>query len=70
MIKAQTVLLVDARDRPAARGVVAIDTDEGAPRLIFWEGGAFLLRLAAGGDELSYRKTRVMYAGANFEAVR
>lgn len=70
MIMAQAVRLLEGGDHMIARGVVAIDTAEGAPRVIFWEGEAFVLRRQAIEGELCYRKTRVMYAGASFEAVR
>lgn len=69
MIVAQAVRLLEGGDM-IARGVVAIDPAEGAPRIIFWEGEAFLLRREAVAGELCYRKTRVMYAGANFQAAR
>lgn len=69
MIRPQPAKLTDD-DRPIARGIVPIDTAEGAPSVIFWGGEAYVLRLAVASDELCYRKTRVMYAGASFQAVR
>jgi hypothetical protein len=70
MIRPQQVALLGLADCVVARGVVAIDTAEGAPTVIIWEGEAYVMRLAGGTDELCYRKTRVFYAGASFEAVR
>jgi hypothetical protein len=70
VIVAQQIKLMEIGDRLVARGVLPIDTAEGAPPVIFWEGKAYVLRLACGSGEICYRRTRVFYAGANFEAVR
>jgi len=64
-ITACEVTLLGEDGRPAARGLVSIDIDEGAPEVICWEGDTFL-RIR--GVQL-YRKTRVMHAGASFEKV-
>lgn len=69
MIKAQAIVLLEGVDRVIARGIVAIDEREGVPPVIFWEGDAYLPTLKVDGEQC-YRKTRVMHAGASFEAVR
>jgi hypothetical protein len=69
MIRAQIVQLLDRSDRTVARGVVALDDDKGAPPVIIWDGDAYIPADPAG-EELCYRETRVMYAGASFKAVR
>ena len=63
-ITACEVTLLGEDDRPAARGLVSIDIDEGAPEVICWEGDTFLQIPGV----LVYRKTRVMHAGPSFEA--
>lgn len=67
-ITACRVWLLEAGDRVLAEGVVAIDVD-GPPPVIFWEGDAFLPTVRVDGTQC-YRKTRVMYAGASFGAVK
>lgn len=64
-IKACEVRLLGEDNRPVGRGLVSIDVDEGAPEIICWEGDTFLRVRGV----LLYRKTRVMHAGASFEAV-
>lgn len=73
MIRAQAINLHDVRGGAGvlARGVVPIDTKEGPPAVITWEGDTFVI----GGwhpvdGALDYRKARVLHAGAGFEAVR
>lgn len=71
MILAQRMNLLEAGDRVIARGVVPIDTAEGPPKVVTWDGETFVLLGWHGDDSsLDYRKVRVMHAGENFEAVR
>lgn len=49
-------------------GMVAIDSDEGAPPAILWDGEVFLPVGQVDGD-LVYRKVRAMRAGASFSAM-
>jgi hypothetical protein len=65
-IKACEVILLGDDNRSIARGLVAVDVDEGLPQIICWEGDTFL-RVA--GLAFFFRKTRVMHAGASFEAL-
>lgn len=70
MIRAQQIILLDADRRAVARGVVPIDTVEGPPAVITWEGETFVIGGWRVDGALDYRRARVMHAGAGFEAVR
>lgn len=72
MIKAQAINLLDAPGAPVplARGVVPIDTAEGPPAVITWDGATFVIGGWRADGSLDYRKARVLHAGAGFEAVR
>jgi len=69
MIRPQAVQLRNRDDRVVARGVVAVADSEGGPPVIIWDGDAYI-PAPRDGEELCYRETRVMYAGASFRAVR
>lgn len=70
MIRPQQMNLRDAAACVIARGLVPIDSAEGPPGVITWEGDIFVIAGWCVDGSLDYRKTRVMHAGANFEAVR
>jgi hypothetical protein len=65
-IQATAVELIDEDGVAVARGVVAIDVDEGAPPAIFWNGELYLKLVC---DGMLYRRGRAMFAGASFQAV-
>lgn len=65
-ISALAVDLIDEEGAAIARGLVAIDDEEGAPPAIFWQGELYI-RLVV--DGALYRKARAMFAGALFQAV-
>lgn len=60
MILAQQIRLLGAGDRVLARGVVPIDTDEGPPAVVCWNGDTFVLRGWCPDKSLDYRQARVM----------
>jgi hypothetical protein len=74
MIRAQMINLrgpLGVLDRVIARGVVPIDTIEGAPAVIAWQCDTFALcHGRRDEDELDYRQVRVLHAGDVFQAVR